>query len=320
MKQRTLIVLIFASLWLVAIFALFGVTVAFAHAAPAQVVEATPTPRPLPALGVPIKTQLSMQMSNAGRAPFLNIEQVALPDDLLQAILEMLQKHLIAQRVQNPLSDSTRFVLTSARLEEDWALVSLGAVDGANSVPGYVGNGEAGALILAHFDNSQWLVAIEDTPAFDELLADAPDAFVSAEAKALLRSQTPSANSAEAITPTVVYKWPWAASSTFYWWQGWHSRSALDMGTTRSDRRVLASASGVVRFICKGKLGAAVKMKDADGVTLEYWHIDTKLLDADIKEGAVLTQGQVLGSLRPGTWVDPTCARWMVSSSLVGFG
>ena len=320
MKQRTFIVFVFACLWLLAMFALFGVTVAFAHAAPAQIIEATPTLRPLPSLDIPIKTQLPMQMSNAGRAPFLNIEQVMLPDDLLQAILEGLQKHVISQRVrgseaEDPLRDSTRFVLTSARLEENWALVSLGAVDGTNGVPGYVGDGESGALILAHLANGQWQIAIEGESEFDALLADAPDAFVNAEAKSLLRMQTPTANSAEAITPTVVYKWPWAAGSTFYWWQGWHSRSALDMGTTRSDRRVLASASGVVRFICKGKLGAAVKIKDADGVTLEYWHIDTKLLDIDIKEGAVLTQGQVLGSLRPGTWVDPTCGNQFTQQS-----
>ncbi len=321
MKHRTriaLVTFVFASLWCFAAIALFGFTVAFAQAAPMQPVEATPTPRPLRTLhtlDIPIKTQLPMQMSLNGRAPFLNIEQVALPDDLLQAILKTLSSELDAKTAKaDEAIHGTQFALTSARVEEGWALISLGSVDGAASVPGYVGNGEAGALILAHFENGNWLLAIEGTPAFAELLADVPDAFINQQAKSLLL-QTPNSNAPQAITPTVTYKWPWPAGSKFYWWQGWHSRSALDMGTLRTDRRVLASASGVVRFICKGKLGAAIKIKDADGVTLEYWHIDSKLLDPDVKEGALLGQGQILGSLRPGTWVDPTCGNQFTQQS-----
>ena len=311
MKHRapiTRIILAFAGLWLF---------VVFAHTAPAQAAE--PTPPPLHAPDSPTKTQLPMQLSLNGRAPFLNVEQVPLPDALTQAVLVALQKQLISQRVQNPLRDSARYVLTSARLEGNWAFISVGALDDATSVPGYVGSGEAGQLMVGHRVNSvngDWELGIEGTPEFATLIAATPDALVNPQAKSLLL-QTPNSNSnsPEIITPTVIYKWPWPATSKFYWWQGWHTRSALDMGTLRTDRRVLASAGGVVRFMCKGKLGAAIKIKDADGVTLEYWHIDTKLLDPDVKEGALLVQGQILGSLRPGTWVDPTCGNQFTQQS-----
>ena len=294
---------ILASLCGFAILVLFGFTLAFAHAAPTHALAAfEPTP-------IPAHPQRA--------SPSLDTAQVTLPNELLQAILTLLQKQRSPQSVLNALSASTRFALTSARLEENWALVSLGAVDWAANEPGYVGSGEAGKLLLGSQQQGEWRLEIEGTPGFAELLATAPNSFISPQAKTLL-AQTSNPNATlqpQAITPTVNYKWPWPATNTFYWWQGWHSRAALDMGTTRSDRRVLASAEGVVSFICKGKLGAAVKIKDADGVTLEYWHIDSKLLDARIKEGALLTQGQLLGSLRPGTWVDPTCGNQFTQQS-----
>ena len=59
--------------------------------------------------------------------------------------------------------------------------------------------------------------------------------------------------------------------------------------------------------MCKGPLGAAIKIRDDDAQALEYWHIDSNLLADGIALGATVEQGQVLGSLRPGTWTDTAC-------------
>ena len=232
----------------------------------------------------------------------LNTALVQVPDALAQAMLALLKSDHSAQRVLNPLSASARYVLTSARLndEGDWALISV-AADGAE----YLGSGETGKLVIGKKEIGDWRLALEINGdlAFAELVQAAPDAFISPYAKQLLL-QTPNAN----LRPqTVSYKWPWLTGLQWHWWQGFHGGSALDIGTAGSDRRVLASAGGVITYMCKGPLGAAIKIRDEDGLALEYWHIDAGLLADGITLGATVAQGQVLGSLRPGTWTDTAC-------------
>ena len=226
----------------------------------------------------------------------LNTMLVQLPDTLTRAIFVLLQPKQLP---------GMQFVLTAARLEGDWALVSVAAVDEDVNKRDYVGSGEAGKLLVAHRVNGYWLLAIENTREFVNLIELAPSTFLSNAAKRLL-TQTQSNYKLNA-PQTVSYKWPWLAGLQWHWWQGWHGGSALDIGTAGGDRRVLASAGGVVTYMCKGPLGAAIKIRDDDGQALEYWHIDANLLGDGVTLGATMAQGQVLGSLRPGTWTDTAC-------------
>lgn len=233
-----------------------------------------------------------MQASRAGQAPFVNAANVHLPDGLLPALLDALAA------TPNP---ATRFLLASAResASGDWVLISYAPVDGPTATEVYVGEGGSGRLMLAVHEATGWQVAPQDSAAFSALLARAPRAFISDEAKAVFSH----ARHANAIT-TVDYKWPWPAGLSWRWMQGWHYKSAHDIGTDGSDRRVLASADGVITYVCHGNMGAAVRIKHADGQETGYWHIDANQLGPGIAALETVRQGQVLGILRPGTWTD----------------
>jgi|GEM_PF-3185872 len=227
----------------------------------------------------------------------LQTPQAQPPDDLARAVAAALRA--------SPTFGNTAFAITAVHLEGDWALVSVGALEGPAVVEGYIGTQESGRLLLASRTNGVWQVSIEGDSVFAKLLAQAPDALVSPQAKALLTPKAITSPAGANSAQTVSYKWPWAAGRSWRWLQGWHAR-ALDIGTDGADRRILASADGVVTYVCKGSLGAALKVRDADGVVLEYWHIDSARLSGAVQLGATVTQGQWLGTLRPGTWTDNT--------------
>jgi hypothetical protein len=114
-------------------------------------------------------------------------------------------------------------------------------------------------------------------------------------------------------TAAPTFKFPWAAGDWEYR-QGWHTPGppALDVGTRgpSADKRVLASADGVITSICRGNLSARV-IVDHSGVILEYWHFDVTKLAATTTVGARVVQGQVLGVLRSGEWssTDDACGQ-----------
>ena len=240
------------------------------------------------------------------------LAEPSLPADLAPAVTSALSAH--------PSYSGTHFAITSAHIQADWALVSVGALDGPTALDGfqegYIGSRDGGLLLIAAQENGRWQITIEGEPDFAAQARRAPDALLSPQAKSLL---APRSNTSPSAAQAVNYKWPWPAGLSWRWLQGWHTR-AMDIGTDGADKRVLASADGVIIYVCKGNLGAALKVRDADGVVLEYWHIDSALLSGAVQLGATVSQGQWLGTLRPGSWTDSSACGTQYTSQNASTG
>ncbi len=276
--------------WTVAMFSLSALAVAQTQTPESSSASAMPQWAHLDAH---VAQALPMQASRAGQAPFINTANVHLPEGLLPILLDALAAFP---------NGATHFLLASTRESDtgDWGAISYAPLDGPDATEVYIGEGGSARLMLAVREATGWQVAPQDSVAFDKLLARAPNAFISAEAKAMLNN----ARRTSASNTTVDYKWPWPASLSWRWMQGWHYKSAHDIGTNGSDKRALASADGVITYVCRGNVGAAVRIKHADGQETGYWHIDAGQLAPGIAVLQTVKQGQVLGILRPGTWSD----------------
>ena len=252
-----------------------------------------------------VATRLPMQASAAGHAPYVNTANVDLPAGLLPVLLAAL--------AQQP-EGATQFLLASLRRGVDdtgeWALVSYAPVDGPHATELYIGKGQAARLLLAQRTEQGWVAHTQVGAGFNALLAQAPASFISPDAKALFLAQR-----RPSVMSTVDYKWPWAIGLSWRWMQGWHYKSAHDIGTDGNDKRVLASADGVITYVCQGNIGAAVRVKHADGQEVGYWHIDAGQLAPGIAVLQTVRQGQVLGTLRPGSWTDTQGCQQYTSQS-----
>ena len=209
-------------------------------------------------------------------------------ESLRQAVVETLRARPAG------LLLGSRFAVTSERREGDWALISIASMDGPHSSLEHVGAGDTAGLVLAtRAQSPNWQAALFGTFTFTSYLAFAPESFLSREAKSLLQSP-------RSAVQTVLYKFPWPPGEWEYW-NGWHgSPAALDLGTSGAEKRVLASADGIITHICLGTLSANIHVLDADGITLEYFHLDRSQVGPDIAEGRPVLRGQVLGTLRSG--------------------
>ena len=114
-----------------------------------------------------------------------------LPDDLTRAITEAVHTRSAFGEAQ--------FAVTAVQWAGDWALVAVGALDGPTVVDGYIGSQNSGLLLLAFKHNGSWQVALPGEKQFDTLLAQAPDALLSPQAKELLGQSTAPANAHAAI-------------------------------------------------------------------------------------------------------------------------
>ena len=196
------------------------------------------------------------------------------------------------------LFDGTKFGITSERIDNDWTLLSIASLDDLLFDDYLVGIGKSSSLIIGHKElNQNWRVALSGTIEFSGLIKNAPIAFISETAKELIDPLSNDVNSAWVIS----YKFPWAPGSWEYR-QGWHQGTSLDLGTRGADKRILAAADGLITGICKGRLSANVSVRHWDGNTLQYFHIDVNKLGQGIEVGKEVLRGQILGTLRPGTW------------------
>lgn len=222
----------------------------------------------------------------------------------------------IAQRPAG-LMMGTRFRVTSAAVQPGWALVSVVALDDPDLAPDAPDAGGLSTLVLVQQQpDGTWQAALDGEPAFADLLAATPPALVAPDAQAILaadpalRSANPSSSMqtvALEAASTVNYKFPWPAGQSWNWWQGWHM-SALDLGTTGTDRRVLAAADGVVSAVYSCALSTFIDLKHADGAVFRYFHLDKQSIDTNkIRVGARVPQGLVLGTVKPNTWSDGSC-------------
>jgi hypothetical protein len=231
----------------------------------------------------------------------LSVEVDKAAIDLDTAITDAVSMSL-ARRPAHLLT-GTRFRVISATTQPDWALVSVVALDDPHLDPHAPDAGGLSKLVLVQqLPDGTWEAAIDGEPAFARLLEATPAPLLAADAKTILGPDpTLKTNS------TVSYKFPWPSGQAWGWWQGWHT-SAHDLGTTSTDRRVLAAAEGVVSAVYSCTLSTIIDLKHADGAVFRYIHIDKQSVDtASLRVGVRIPQGFVLGVVKPDTWSDGNC-------------
>jgi murein DD-endopeptidase MepM/ murein hydrolase activator NlpD len=232
----------------------------------------------------------------------VNLSTVQLPPELDSAVQVALQTR------QAGMLEGEEIAITSARIEDTWAFISVAARSKLPAENPYVGHGRTGGLVFAtRSADGTWRAELQGTQAFDQILRNTSDLVVDSSVKQMLSTDV--ATSAN-VTSKVNYKFPWPSTTTWNWWTSWHpapTNDGLDFGSTGTDLHLLASANGVVTYVCRGKVSVNVKVRHADGAILDYVHLDKNSVDSRIFEGATVRQGQVLGKLRPGTWTDWPC-------------
>lgn len=234
----------------------------------------------------------------------LDSTTVAVPSTLVAAISTSLAQ------CPADLMVGTRFRIIAAVVEGGWALVSVVALDAPALDPHAPGAGGLSKLIVAQQrSDGTWRTAIDGEPAFADVIAATPPALLAPDAKAILAADPAlhTVRQSTNTTSTVNYKFPWPAGQAWGWWQGWHD-SAHDLGTTGSDRRVLAAADGVVSGIYSCTLSTIIDLQHADGAVFRYVHLDKQSVNTEtIRVGVRVPQGLVLGLVRPDTWSDGDC-------------
>src|SRR5262245_42270992 len=106
----------------------------------------------------------------------LDTSYVSIPDQLVADIRTILQN-----KPANLLVGS-KYALTSGRIENKWALISVAALDGPYSSTEYTGVGDSTALIIAtQFTDELWQGDIQGTTAFTDMVERAPTWFISNE-------------------------------------------------------------------------------------------------------------------------------------------
>jgi len=230
-----------------------------------------------------------------------SIEVDATAGELAPSLTESVTLAL-SRRPANVLS-GTRFRIISAAAQPGWTLVSVVALDDPQLDSHAPDAGGLSRLVLAQqLPDGTWQAAIDGEPAFARFLAATPPTLLTADAKVIL-----GADPTLEMASSVNYKLPWPAGQAWGWWQGWHT-SAHDLGTTSTDRRVLAAADGVVSAVYPCTLSTIIDLKHADGVVFRYIHIDKQSVDtATVRVGTRVPQGLVLGVVKPDTWSDGNC-------------
>ena len=264
-------------------------------------------------LNMPLPAPMSAAVSATGHASGISVDfgQFAQEPGLQEAVTEALQIQPSA------LLTGNQFAVLSEARSGDWLLISVASLNGRRSSSESYGASDSARLILARRDSMLgWQAAMAGTRAYSDYLAMAPASLVAPDAKALL---DPLAASTSVTASSIEYKFPWAEGDWGYWnSDGWHdSPAGLDFGTGGADKRVLASAGGVITSMCtRGTQTVNVSILDDSGVTLQYWHIDKNQVASGITVGKRVARGRVLGTLKSGT-VDPYdgCGRMLQRDS-----
>lgn len=114
------------------------------------------------------------------------------------------------------------------------------------------------------------------------------------------------------VVKAIDYKFPWPKGYSWNWNQGWHYNGynyAIDVGTSNTNKFVLAAADGTVSQVCTDTRSNFVVIDHADGFTMMYAHIELGKLESNITQYATVQKGQVLGFLKAGDMAapDPGC-------------
>lgn len=236
------------------------------------------------------------------------------------------------------LFPGNHYGITSVRIEVNWGLLYIASLDGPYSTEEYPGAGESGKMIIAHqVDETNWVVALEGTTLFVELLEKCPSELMESEAKnLLLQLAAPTGiDDAGQVTSIVEYKFPWAIDAAWRWWTRngnpiWHGgsncennvndppRCAIDLGTSDANKAILAAAGGVVEVTCNLPQSNTINMRivDDNGVAIDYFHINKSSVDFEvIYTGADIGRAQVLGNAWSGNLNDGCGVAYQLSQS-----
>ncbi len=120
-----------------------------------------------------------------------------------------------------------------------------------------------------------------------------------------------SAQNNTAQTVNVKYDFPWTYGDSWEYrgsGTGWHGTPlGLDIGTDGSNKKVLSAANGTIIEVNPCIETAWVRIEHADGVILDYLHIELGSLAPEIVVGNSIFRGQLIGNLKPGTFDDGDC-------------
>ena len=217
-----------------------------------------------------------------------------------------LRDALVKVIVSRPLSilKSNRFVVGSEYANENWSLISIYVFDAENCLEESNDSQVCSATILAQNNDGDWEVEFAGTERFSSMLRTIPTEYITDEAKIAL---DPLRDSNVQATFTPKYLFPFEGKWAY--WQKWHeaagSYAAIDIGTNGPNYSVLASAGGIVKVLCKSKIGAVLSINDGANVLI-YRHLDAKTLGKDIEgkdihNGSKVAQGTYLGNLLLGS-------------------
>lgn len=240
-----------------------------------------------------------------GMDPTLEEETVVTAEPVEQsAIREAVYNEL--KKYPDYVIDQDNFVISSLRIEKDWAIGSISITETTTIDPDQPDDHKhaepmISRMFLATNMSGTWQAALEETDRFIAFLQAAPDYIISEEAKnILLKSYDPNR-----MNTVVNYKFPFAGSWQWTNTNGWHG-TAIDIGTS-DDPRLLSAANGVVQENVPCAISAYVTVRHEDGQILRYFHIDKTRVGTNLYSGALVKQGQYLGTLLPDTWNDGSC-------------
>ena len=215
--------------------------------------------------------------------------------------------------------ENDTFYLISLRWETTWALATLTSANLDQPLKEReetrLGHGRLIALLLMKTEEG-WQAAIDADDRVHKLLELVPESELSLSAR-------------ESIFPRLSigltqsynnYKFPWPAGQAWRVTQGWHDSTtwggqfppyhSLDfdiVGASNAD--ILASAPGVVTYMCEGTRDQYLVVITTEGTNekLGYLHLDGATVRAEtIQQGDFVNQGRKLGRMREG-YVGDNC-------------
>src|SRR3989339_2237813 len=261
------------------------------------------------------------------RSIYLDSSGVNLPAELIAVIEKELQEK------PNVFFEGENYMLTGVREEENWRFISIAVyIKNAYQNGAEVPFGETSSLIAKQQEDQSWVIALQYTQNYADLLKEVPDEYFSAKAKQMeiifpnvykekylkILDQLPEGYLSEesrkslfedqSTKNSISYKFPWNKNnSPWIYTQGWHDGNdppnpnchgdwcAIDVGTNHTDKNVLSAASGVVDNVCIGTISANVYVRNDDGVLMRYVHLG--ITDVDVQKGDIVDQGDILGRL-----------------------
>lgn len=231
-------------------------------------------------------------------------------------------------RGQIPLDN--QFQLPSIRLEANWGITNLyyktsGQKYDQTDSP--INN--SFTVISAKTIEGKWVSSLSTEPLAADLARLIPDDEFTYEAKSTLISHFPSPYKTTAIN--IDYKLPWSQNGPKFFFSGvrtqntypcpnnsgWHGAlpylggqrcHALDFAprltTTVRNADILSPVTGYVEHLCKNpgtqkQSALAIRATNSNQI-IGIWHLDKNTIPGKIKQGELITQGELLGRMVEG--------------------